>query len=142
MTKVRNFKEVPSFEGNYAQFEREVNLWSTVSKLRDEEKGAALALSLKGTARQIATNLPTADLNAATGLANVLAAVKTLFEKDSMDSKYKALKEVEQYVRKPEENVMDFIVEFELRYNKARDISGEAIYSDAMKAFKLIVCSD
>ena len=70
-TSKKSFKEVPSFNGNYSQFEREVKLWSSVSSLKNTEQGAALALSLVGAARTIATNLPEEDIKAADGLTKV-----------------------------------------------------------------------
>lgn len=136
--KQKCYKNVPTFEGNYAQFEREVKLWSRVTTVKKAEQGSALALSLVGTARQVATNMTDDLIAAENGLDNVLAEIKKLYEKDTMDSYHKELLELEEFRRTKNQDIVEYIVEFEMRFNKARDTLGAEPYSDEMKGFKLI----
>ena len=135
---VRGYQQVPVFNGNFAQFEREVKLWSSVSLLKKPEQGVALALSLTGTARIKATTIPEDELKAENGLERVLREIKSLFEKDSVDAKYKVLKELEEFVRPDDQSIMQYIIMFELKLRTAEDIAGGNPYSDAMKAYRLI----
>ena len=135
---VRGYQQVPVFNGNFAQFEREVKLWSSVSLLKKPEQGVALALSLTGTARIKATTIPEDELKAENGLDRVLREIKSLFEKDSVDAKYKVLKELEDFVRSDDQSIMQYIIMFELKLRTAEDIAGGNPYSDAMKAYRLI----
>ena len=134
----KNFKNIPKFQGNYAQFEREVRLWAHVTSLKKTELGSALALSLTGTARQVATGMTDNEIMAEDGLDKVLAKIKELFDKDTLDSRHQALRDIEACHRREGQNIVDYILEFELLYNKAKDVIGEEIYSAQMKGFKLI----
>ena len=135
---VKGYQQVPAFNGNFAQFEREVKLWCSVSLLKTPEQGVALALSLSGTARIKATTIPEDELKAENGLERVLREIKSLFEKDSVDAKYKVLKELEEFVRPDDQSIMQYIIMFELKLRTAEDVSGGNPYSDAMQAYKLI----
>ena len=135
---VKGYQQVPAFNGNFAQFEREVKLWSSVSLLKKPEQGLALALSLTGTARIKATTIPEDELKAENGLERVLREIKSLFEKDSVDAKYKVLKELEDFVRPDDQSIMQYIIMFELKLRTVEDIAGGNPYSDAMQAYKLI----
>ena len=136
--KTKSYKEVPTFEGNYQQFEREVKLWSGVTTLKKAEQGAALALSLTGAARTIATNLPEADITGEDGLTKVLAAIKGLYARDTIDAQFTAMTEFEAVERDPDQKVGDYLLDFDLKYNTAKDICGADLLSEPMKAFRLI----
>ena len=71
--QITGFKEPPRFDGiNFAQWRREVELWSGLTKLEKKQQGVAVALSLKDTARSVATALGEATLATDEGLKAVL----------------------------------------------------------------------
>ena len=77
-------------------------------------------------------------LNQDDGLTTVLAELKKLFAKDNIDSQYKALCDLEGFVRKSDVTMMEYISEFEIKCRLAVDIIGTEPYADYMKAYRLI----
>ena len=136
--KMPSFKEPPRFTGNFTQFEREVLIWSRVCGLDRKAQGEALALTLKDTPRLIATALPEEEIHADDGLKRVLDELKKLYAKDSIDSKFQVLSDLEKYERPDSTSIMEYIGEFEKRYNASKDFCGSEAYADYMKAFKLV----
>lgn len=135
----KNFRQPPKFDGNFTQFAKEVNLWKKVCGVKAEDLGGILALSLTGTPRAIATSLAESDIIAEDGLDKVLSELKKLYAKDSIDSQYKVLEELETYVRGDGVCIMEYIAEFDRRFKKANDFLGGEAYADFMKAYKLII---
>ena len=135
----KNFRQPPKFDGNFTQFAKELNLWNKVCGVKAEDLGGILALSLTGTPRAIATSLAEADIIAEDGLDKVLSELKKLYAKDSIDSQYKVLEELETYVRGDGVCIMEYIAEFDRRFKKANDFLGGEAYADFMKAYKLII---
>ena len=132
------YKEPPKFTGNYTQFVKEVGFWSKVCGLQKKDQGMALALTLRGTPRMLATSLNEDTIYTDDGLGVVLGELKKLYAKDSIDSKFKVLTDLERYERPEDVGVMDYIAEFENLYNLTKDFLGDEVYADYMKAFKLI----
>ena len=133
-----NYRSPPSFTGNFLQWEKEVKLWVRVSGVKAENAGGVIALSLTGIARTLATSIAEEDLIKPEGVTLVLAEVKKLYAKDNVDSKFKMLKEVEDFTRKPEQTVMEYLAQFERKYQEAADHLGEQPYGETMKAYKLL----
>ena len=137
MATKSSYRSPPKFDGNFTQFEKEVSLWKDCCGIKAEEQGGILALSLTGTPRTLATNIPHANIVCAQGLNNVMEELKKLYATDSIDNKFKVLTELETYCRS-DESVMDYIAEFERKFTAATDFLGAEAYADFMKAFKLI----
>ena len=131
-----NYKTPPRFDGNFTQFNKEVNLWRKVCGIKTEDQGGILALSFTGTPRTLATNLPEEEIISANGVDKVMEVLKKLYAKDSIDSKFKVLVELENFVRENGMTVMEYVAEFERKFTAATDFLGGEAYADFMKAFK------
>ena len=135
----KGYKDPPTFDGvNFAQWRREVELWSGITKLDKKHQGVAVALSLTDTARSVATALGEEKLAADDGLKEVLNALDALFGKNNIDCQYQALKDLEKAERLEGQSILDYLAEFEIKYRLAVDLIGGEPYSDYMKAYKLI----
>ena len=74
-------------------------MWRKVCGIKTEDQGGILALSLTGTPRTLATNLPEEEIVAANGVEKVMEVLKKPYAKDSIDSKFKVLIELENFIR-------------------------------------------
>ena len=133
------YKDPPKFDGvNFTQWRREVELWGSITKLDKKQQGIAVALTLKDTARSVATALGQAVLNSDDGLKAVLDEMNKLFGKNNIDCQYQALNELEVYARESGVTIMEYIAQFEIKFRLTVDLIGAEPYSDYMKAYKLI----
>ena len=92
-----------------------------VWKLLNDEKykkqfGAAIYLSLKGTARDAVRSLDATKLAADDGVAQIIAILDSVYLKDTATQAYCAFRDFVQYKRGSGESFAIFIVEFKKRY--------------------------
>ena len=118
MSKLR---EPPTFnpdEGDcYSNWKNDIEVW----KLLNDEKykkqyGAAIYLSLKGTARDAVRSLDATKLAADDGVEQITAILDSVYLKDTATQAYCAFRDFVQYKRGSGESFATFIVEFEKRY--------------------------
>ena len=111
--KMPSYKTPPVFSGSFDTFTVEVELWSIACGLQPDKKGPAFALSLSGAARSLAIGLGTEELKKETSIAEILKAIKPLYEQDSVDLKYRALSKLEKLKRSAGQEITSFIQEFD-----------------------------
>jgi len=123
MSKLR---EPPTFnpdEGDcYSNWKRDIEVW----KLLNDEKykkqyGAAIYLSLKGTARDAVRSLDADKLSADDGVDQVIKVLDSVYLKDTATRAYCAFRDFVQYKRSSGESFATFIVEFEKRYRQVEN---------------------
>ena len=115
---------------------KEIKLWSLCCKLKTEEQGPALALSLSGNAREAATSIDINILNSANGLQAIINKLDGLYLKDANQRIYVALKSFETYKRKEGGSIDEFLNEFDIKYNKLK--AHNITLSDAVLGYRLI----
>lgn len=133
------FKNPPSFgdkETNYETWRNEIDIWCLVTEVKVEKQALAVALSLQGQARAIALELDKAKLNDKDGMKFLLEALDKVFKRNEIDILYTQYSNFEKLERQKDQNISEYIVEFERQYNKMK--SKAMALPEAVLAFKLL----
>ena len=125
-----------SDSGNYEDWKKMVQIWSTFTTLPKEKQGTTILLSLKGQDQEAVLELTSAQITAAAGLDAVINRLDSLYLKDTTLQKYKALENFESYRRTPSTSINNFICGFEKRHHKIK--SHGTTISDDLLAFCLL----
>ena len=138
MASGASYKHPPALgeETQYESWVKEVKLWSLCCKLTNEEQGPALALSLKGNARQAAMDLDLPTLNSAAGLQAVINKLNGLYLKDVNQWIYVALKSFEHFKREESSSMDDYLNEFDIKYSKLK--SHGIVLPDVVLGYRMI----
>ena len=106
-----SYKFPPDFAGKtYEAWRREVSLWQHVTDLDIKKQAAALALSLTGQYRDIATSIDDSQLNCDDGVKNLLETLDKTFKKNSCDLAYESYKQFEHYRRCEDSTMLQYIL--------------------------------
>ena len=133
------FKNPPSFgdkETNYETWRNEIDIWCLVTEVKVEKQALAVALSLQGQARAIALELDKAKLNDKDGMKFLLEALDKVFKRNEIDILYTQYSNFEKLERQKDQNISEYIVEFERQYNLMK--SKAMALPEAVLAFKLL----
>ena len=95
----------------------------------------AVALSLEGQARAKALELDVTELNRDDGLDTLISALDSLFKKETVDLTYEAYTNFDKYRKTQEVSMIDFILEYECRYNQCKKY--EMTLPEAVFSFRL-----
>ncbi|KAK7907197.1 hypothetical protein WMY93_015809 [Mugilogobius chulae] len=138
MAAAGNYKIPPPFDEktSYETWKNEIEIWRLVTDLDKKKQALAVTLSLAGRARESALEIPAGDLNADTGMATLLTKLDSVFLKEEKDRQYEAYTEFDRITRESGVSMVDYIVEFERRYNRLQKFKMEL--PDAVLAFKLL----
>lgn len=128
----------PRFESstNYESWKKEIKLWQLCCRLKKDQQGPALALSLQGKAKEAVLELEVEELASNDGVKLLLEKLDGLYKKDENQMIYMSLKSYEQHVRQKNQTIDDYINEFERRYNKLKTYG--IIYPDTAVAYRLL----
>lgn len=128
----------PSFneKTSYESWKNEIEIWRLVTDLDKKKQALAITLSLSGRARESALEIAAHDLNTDTGMDVLLSKLDSVFLKEEKDRQYEAYTEFDRINRQSGTSMVDYIIEFEQRYNKIRKFKMEL--PDAVLAFKLL----
>ena len=121
---------------NYTNWKKAVAIWSNFTSLPDTKQGAALFLTLQGSARDAALELSQDAISSATGLNQVLRRLDDLYLKDETLQKYEAFEAFDSFRRPSHMSIPEFLHAFNLLSNKLQSY-GTTI-SDDLLAFKLL----
>ena len=115
----RSYKSPPEITDNeYETWRREIELWQIVTDLEKSKQAVAIALSLRGKYRDVATGISSATLSAEDGVTSLLDELDKHFKKNDVDSAYEAYRDFDKFERVSNQSITDFIQEFEKRYGK------------------------
>ena len=133
-----HYKTPPHFDEkkSYESWKNEVEVWRLVTDLEEKKQALAVALSLTGRARDSALEIAAADLNVDGGMLILLTKLDSVFLKEEKDRQYEAYTEFDRIKRENGVSMVDYIIEFERRYNRLRKFKMEL--PDAVLAFKLL----
>ena len=117
MATSQNYKLPPGFdEGkSYENWKNEVEMWKRVTDLDKKKQAVAVALSLKGRARDIALEIPADDLDKDNGMTTLIQELDNLFTREEKDRAYEAFDRISQ---KDDVPMGEYIADFEQKYNK------------------------
>ena len=138
MAAAGNYKVPPPFDEktSYESWKNEIAIWRLVTELDEKKQALAVTLSLKGRAKASALEIAAGDLNSDTGMTTLMTKLDSLFLKEEKDRQYEAYTEFDRIARGSATSMVDYIIEFEHRYNKLCKFKMEL--PDAVLAFKLL----
>lgn len=113
-----------------------VEIWRLVTDLDKKKQALAVALSLTGRARDSVLETPTGDLNKDVRMTTLLIKLDSVFLKEEKDRQYKTHMEYDRITKDSSVSMVDYIVEFEQRYNRIHQFKMELL--DVVLAFKLL----
>lgn len=115
-------KNPPTFnpdEGDdYGNWKKDTEVWRLFTKDEKNRQGAALYLSLNGTARDAVRGISADALKSDDGFDEVLKILDKVYLKDTATRAYCAFKDFVEYRRSSGDTFAVFIVEFEKRYRE------------------------
>ena len=126
---------------SYDGWKKELDIWSDFTDLDANRKGGALFLTLKGKAREaVLSGVDRAKIKSDKGVEEITKCLDELFEKDKSQSAFAAYDAFTSYRRSRDTSVQDYIVEFNLKYNKIKTHHMEL--PDAVLAYYLLKCAN
>ena len=115
-------KNPPTFNpdkgDDYGNWKKDVEVWRLFTKEESSRLGAALYLSLSGTARDAVRGISADTLKAETGFDEVVKLLDSVYLKDTATRAYCAFKDFVEYRRSSGDSFAVFTVEFEKRYRE------------------------
>lgn len=138
-----NSKQPPAMRDGlpYAEWKKELDIWSDFTELDAKRQGGALFLTLQGKAREAVLSGVSRDkIKSLTGVDEIVKCLDELYEKDKSQSAFAAYEDFTSYRRSSGTSIQDYIVEFNLKYNKIKVHSMKL--PDAVLAFYLLKCAN
>lgn len=125
----------------YAEWKKELDIWSDFTDLDSCRQGGALFLTLTGKAREaVLSGVPREKIKSEKGLEEITLCLDELYEKDKSQSAFAAYDDFTNYRRSRNTTIQDYIVEFNLKYNKIKVHDMEL--PDAVLAYYLLKCAN
>ena len=117
-------KNPPPFSSdfNYETWKKEVQGWLTITGIQNDQKGMTIALSMPTKdSRNIRQRIfETVDLAGAAGYTNLINFLDSEYLKDDTTAMCDIIQEFDEFQRKPDQNIQQYISEFESLYIKAK----------------------
>ena len=137
MSAIKNPPTFKPDEGDdYGNWKKDVEVWRLFTKEEKSRLGAALYLSLSGTARDAVRGISAETLKSDTGFDEVIKILDSVYLKDTATRAYCAFKDFVEYRRSSGDTFAVFIVEFEKRYKEVE--KHEMILPTGAKAYFLL----
>ena len=134
-----NFKKTPpifSKSSSYEDYKKLLGLWTRFTSLDKNEQGTAVLLSLEGKAQEAVLELETDIITGEDGVAKIIERLDKIYLQDTLIKKYEALDNFENYRRPPDVSVSEYILEFDKRYLKTKNLGTQM--SDDLLAYRLL----
>ena len=125
-----------SCNNNYRDWKNLIDHWTSLSGLDPSHRASAIMLTLSGKALNAALQLPSDTLKKADGVDKLLERLDSLFLKDTLSEKFRALEAFEIYKRPASTSIRDFLIEFDNRHYKVKEFG--VIVSDDLLGFRLL----
>ena len=120
---------------DYFSWKKSIKIRSEFTSLEAKKQGAAVFLTLDGTARDAALGLDESKISSDTGPVAMLKRLDKLYLKDETLQKYEVFYEFGNYQRSPDIPMNEFLHKFSMLYNKLNSY-GTTI-SDDLLGYKL-----
>ena len=120
-----NFKKTPpmlSKSSCYEDYKKLLELWTKFTVLPVKEQGTAVLLSLEGKAQEAVLELDVSVITGDTGVSKIIERLDKIYLQDTLIKKYEALDNFENYKRPPDVSVSEYILEFDKRYLKTKNL--------------------
>ena len=124
-----------SCNNNYRAWKKLIKHWQNLCSLSKPNRASAILLTLSGKALNAALQIPEEDLAKDDGVETLLKQLDTLYIKDELSEKFKALEAFETYRRPSSSSIRDFLIEFENKHFKIKEFK---VTTDDLLGFRLI----
>ena len=121
---------------SYKTWKVEIEIWNNLTDIRTDKRALAITFRLTWRARDAITQFGATHFNNENCIASVLAELDKKFEKDEVDLSYSSYSVFNNCTRPGETSMNDYIIEFEQKYNRAKQYKMEL--PDTVLAFKLL----
>ena len=111
-------------------------MWTKFSSLDKGEQGTAVLLSLEGKAQEAVLELDVDVITSEEGVSKIIDRLDKIYLQDTLIKKYEALDNFENYRRPPDVSVSDYILEFDKRYLKTKNLGTQM--SDDLLAYRML----
>ena len=125
-----------SCNNNYKQWKSLIKHWQNLSVLGKKQQSSAIIITLSGKALNTALQISETDLAKDDGVATLLKRLDTIYLKDELSEKFRALEAFETYRRPQSLSIRDFLIEFENKHFKVKEF-GVTMSTDLL-GFRLI----
>ena len=125
-----------SDSASYQDWRKIVDLWGKFTSCPKEKQGMAVIFTLKASDQKKVLNLSTEVICGETGLESVLKRLDELYLEDETLEMYSALEDFESYKRVSSSPINDFLIDFELKYDKIK--SHGITYPEELLGFRLL----
>ena len=131
-------KDPPSLKDakNYEDWLKLLKIWGLYTTIPPTKQGPSLILSLTGEARDAALELKTEDISSANGVTNIITKLNSLYKADNTLKKFNTITNFENFKRKADCNIQQYIIDFEKNLNKTKTYGTS--WSDDVLAIKLL----
>ena len=113
-----------------------IALWQRCTSLAEEARAPAVALTLEGAASAAVIKIPIETLASAQGMDTLITRLDGLFAEDKDQITYSVYDSFERFQRPEEMSMSDYLVKFELLYEKARQYNN--ILTEPVLAYRLL----
>ena len=125
----------------YELYRQELIAWREVTELRKEKQGIAIALSLPENDKtqireKVFDQIPIDDLKEDDGLNTLIAFLDDHLKKDDLADGLEKFEEFEDFQRKPDMSITEYIASFDSRYRKIEKL--KMVLPSEILAFKLL----
>lgn len=125
---------------SYEDWTKLITLWKGYTSLDVKKQASAIVLSLDGKAQTAALEIPNADLIKDNGVETLIKKLDQIYLKDELSIKFDCVEKFENFKRKENTSVKEYVEEFERLYNKVKAHKIE--YSEEILGFRLLKAAD
>ena len=138
-----NFKAPPAMRDDlpYSEWKKELKIWCDFTDVDKKKQGGALFLTLSGKARQsVLSEIDTDKLATDNGIKLITDALDKLYLKDVSQAGFTAFDEFIKYRRPQETSINDYLLEFNLKYNKIKTFN--MVLPEGVLAYAVLTCAN
>ena len=120
MTTIPTYNSPPVWgaDQTFESWKSEIEVWKLVTSLEAKKRGAAVALSLSGSRREVARSVPNTEFGNDDGLDKVLNKLETALRTEGTDRAFDAYIKFDNVRRTESETVSQHIQNFDELYTK------------------------
>ena len=125
-----------SCNNNYKQWKKLIKHWQKLSMLDQKQRASAIIITLSSKALNAALQIPEDSLEKEDGVDTLMQRLDSIYLKDELSEKFRALEAFQSYRRPSTLAISDFLIEFENKHFKIKEFG--ATISNDMLGFRLI----
>ena len=137
------FKAPPAMRDDlpYPEWKKELNIWCRFTDMAKQRQAGALFLTLTGKTRDaIRAKVDEDDIDSDDGVKSIIRALDELYLKDASQAGFAAFDEFIQYRRPANVKISEYLLEFNLKYNKIKSQSMKL--PEGVLAYTLLKCAN